>query len=88
MVFEDGVEAEQGDVIAEVLLDAFGLGEAVGDATGAEHLEGFDYDDLTSEIGQGRAGGGVKPAGDGELRGGGVGRLRCHGGCAPFEARD
>ncbi len=39
MVFEHAVETEQGDVVAEGLLDALGLRQPVGDAAGTEHLE-------------------------------------------------
>ena len=88
MVFEHGVEAQQGDVFAKILLDPLGLWQPVGDAAGTEHLKRLDYHDLASEIGQGRIVGSVEPAGDGQFRGSVVRRLHCHGGAAPFEPRN
>ena len=88
MVFEHGVKAQQGDVVAKILLDPLGLGQAVGDAAGTEHLKRFDYHDLTPEIGQGRIVGSVEPASDGQFRGSVVRRLHGHGGSTPFEPRN
>ena len=73
MVFEDGVKSEESYIVAEVLLNSFGLRDPVGDAAGAEHLERFDHNDLADEIGESWVGFGVEPAGDGQFGGGCVG---------------
>ena len=69
MVFEHGVKAQEGDVVAKILLDPLGLRQPVGYAAGTEHLKRLDYHDLTPEIGQGRIVGSVEPASDGQFRG-------------------
>ena len=51
MVFEHAVEPEHGDVVAESVLDALGLREPVGDATGAEHLKRLNHHNMAFETG-------------------------------------
>lgn len=64
MVFEDGVDSQQFDVIAEVLLDPLSLRNPVRDTAGTEHLECLDHNDFASKIGESWVGVRVKPAGD------------------------
>ena len=63
VVFEDGVEPQQGDVVSEILLNPLRLRNAVRDATGTEHLECFDHNDFASEIRERRVGVCVEPSG-------------------------
>ena len=70
MVFEDGVKSEESYIVAEVLLNPFGLRDPVGDAAWAEHLECFDHNDFAAEIGESRVGLGVEPTGDRQFGGG------------------
>ena len=85
VVFEDGVEPQQRDVIAEVLLDSLCLRNAVGNATWAQHLECLDHDDFASETCETRTGVGVEPASDGEFRGGRVRGFRGQIRYTPFK---
>ncbi len=75
VMFEDGVETQQRDVIAEVLLDSLGLRDALGDASWAEHLECLDHNNFAPEIAESWVGFGVEPAGNRQLGGGSVGSL-------------
>ena len=46
MVFKHAVEPEQGDGVAEDVLDTLSLWQSVGDATRTEHLERLDHHNL------------------------------------------